>query len=52
MKTETARAERLEALAREVRRLAPNRRDPERFHEAKAEIERELRRLAREAEHG
>lgn len=34
-------------LAERVRRLSPSHRDPERFHEDKSEIERELRRLAR-----
>jgi len=43
-------AERLETLAREVRRLSPDRRDPEQFHVAKAQIERELRELSRELE--
>jgi len=44
-------SETLEALAADVRRLAPDRRDPERFHVEKAEIEQKLRRLAREVEH-
>ena len=35
------------ALAQAVARLAPDRRDPERFHEDKSEIIHELRRLAR-----
>lgn len=48
MRADTEPAERLKRLASEVRRLSPDRRDPERFHEAKAEIERELRRLSRE----
>ena len=34
-------------LAARVRRLCPDRRDPERFHVEKDAIERELRRLAR-----
>lgn len=34
-------------LADRVRRLSPHHRDPERFHEDKNEIERELRRLAK-----
>jgi hypothetical protein len=34
-------------LANRVRRLVPSHRDPEAFHEAKSEIEAELRRLAR-----
>ena len=42
-------AERLEALATDVRRLTPDRRDPEAFHEAKSEIVAELRRLSKEA---
>jgi hypothetical protein len=33
-------------LAARVRRLCPDRRDPERFHVEKDAIERELRRLA------
>lgn len=33
-------------LADRLRRLSPCHRDPERFHEDKSEIERELRRLA------
>lgn len=37
----------LEALANRVRRLRPNHRDPEAFHEEKSEIEADLRRLAR-----
>jgi hypothetical protein len=41
-------AERLDELARRVRRLSPDRRDPERYHLDKSEIERDLRRLARE----
>ena len=36
------------ALATRVRRLCPDHRDPERFHLEKDEIERELRRLARQ----
>ena len=38
---------RLEELANCVRRLVPSHRDPEAFHEAKSEIEAELRHLAR-----
>ncbi len=34
-------------LANRVRRLVPSHRDPEAFHEAKSEIEADLRRLAR-----
>lgn len=34
-------------LANRVRRLVPSHRDPEAFHEAKSEIEAELRRLSR-----
>ena len=37
----------LEELANRVRGLVPSHRDPEAFHEAKSEIEAELRRLAR-----
>jgi hypothetical protein len=40
----------LARLARDVARLAPDRRDPERFHVEKSEIAAELRRLARAAE--
>lgn len=36
----------LEKLAGRVRRLVPSHRDPEAFHEAKSEIEAELRHLA------
>lgn len=39
-------------LADRVRRLSPHHRDPERFHEDKSEIERELRRLARRVANG
>ena len=38
--------EALVELANRVRRLVPSHRDPEAFHEAKSEIEAELRRLA------
>jgi hypothetical protein len=37
----------LEELAERVRRLSPDRRDPERFHMEKDELAAELRRLAR-----
>lgn len=37
----------LAELADRVRRLMPSHRDPEAFHEAKSEIEAELRRLSR-----
>jgi hypothetical protein len=40
----------LHALAHAVRRLSPHHRDPERFHLDKSEIERKLKRLARQAE--
>lgn len=43
-------AERLTELANRVRRLSPDRRDPERFHLDKSEIERGLRQLAREVQ--
>ena len=39
---------RLIALAHRVQRLAPDHRDPEKFHEDKSEIVAELRRLVRE----
>jgi hypothetical protein len=42
--------EALRDLARDVRRLAVDRRDPEQFHVSKSEIEARLRRLARELE--
>jgi len=45
-------ADRLDELAREVRYLRPDRYDPEAFHLRKAEIERELRDLARQAAAG
>lgn len=40
------------ALADRLRRLGPSRRDPERFHIDKSEIEAELRLLARRITHG
>lgn len=40
----------LHQLAHAVRRLTPHHRDPERFHLDKDNIERTLRRLARQAE--
>lgn len=43
-------ADRLRHLAQDVRRLVPDRRDPERYHEQKSQIEAELRKLARELE--
>lgn len=42
--------EALRALAIDVRRLVPDRRDPEAFHMSKSEIENRLRRLARDLE--
>lgn len=42
----------LAELADKVRRLSPSHRDPERFHEEKSEIERDLRRLARRVGNG
>lgn len=44
--------EKLTALADKVRRLSPSHRDPERFHEDKSEIERDLRLLARRVGNG
>jgi len=44
--------EKLTALADKVRRLSPSHRNPERFHEDKSEIERDLRRLARRVGNG
>ncbi len=43
-------AQTLHQLAYAVRRLSPSHREPERFHLDKSEIERALRRLARQAE--
>lgn len=40
----------LHDLARQVQRLLPDRRDPERFHADKSEIAAALRRLARQME--
>lgn len=40
-------ADTLADLARRVRRLRPDHRDPEHFHEEKSEIEHALRKLAR-----
>ena len=45
-------AEQLHRLAAQVGRLLPDRRDPERFHRDKSEVEVALRRLARELERG
>jgi hypothetical protein len=42
--------DRIAELASRVRRLSPDRRDPERFHHDKDQIERDLRRLARDME--
>ena len=42
----------LDGLADQVRRLAPDHRDPHRFHADKSEIEAELRRLAEEVRRG
>lgn len=36
----------LRLIADKVRRLSPSHRNPERFHEDRSEIERDLRRLA------
>jgi hypothetical protein len=38
----------LEAIARRLDRLMPDRRDPERFHVEKSELAGELRRMARQ----
>lgn len=43
-------AERLATLAREIGRLAPDWRDPERYYEARSELAEEARRLARALE--
>lgn len=42
-------SEQLRELARRVRALSPCRRDPERYHVEKDEIEKELRRLSQAA---
>lgn len=42
-------SEQLRELARRVARLCPSHRNPEEFHEAKSEIEFELRRLSKAA---
>lgn len=46
----TAPAPRIEDLARRIGRLSPDWRNPERYFENRDEIERELRRLARQLE--
>jgi hypothetical protein len=43
-------AEQLRDLSRQVRRLVPDRRDPERYHIEKSEIAARLVRLARKLE--
>jgi hypothetical protein len=43
-------AERLATLAREIGRLAPNWRDPERYFETRSELAEKARRLARALE--
>ena len=43
-------AERLVILAREIGRLAPDWRDPERYYEQRSELAEEARRLARALE--
>lgn len=48
MATPERPADRLRVLADQVRRLLPDRRDPERFHVTKSELAAELRQLARE----
>jgi len=47
---EPSPADRLRELAAAVRRLVPDRRDPEQFHCDKDEVVAELRRLARQIE--
>lgn len=47
-----ASADRLRNLSRRIGRLSPNWRDPEAFFEERSEIEQELRRVAREINHG
>lgn len=46
----TSQADRLRDLARSVRRLTPDHRDPEKYHVDKDSIAVELGRLAREIE--
>ena len=41
----------LARIARRLRHLVPDHRDPHRFHEEKSEMERQLRRLSRDLEH-
>ncbi|WP_221795278.1 hypothetical protein [Aquisediminimonas sediminicola] len=51
----TGTATRLQNIANEIGRLSPDWRNPERYFENRHEIERELKRLARElrnASHG
>ncbi len=45
-----APAHRVRDLAREIGRLTPDWRDPERYFENRSEIEHKLKRLARELE--
>lgn len=46
----SASAHRVRDLAREIGRLCPDWRDPERYFENRSEIEHKLQRLARELE--
>ena len=48
----TSVTEELDTLADRLRRLRPDGRKPERFHQDKSEIEAALRRLAREVQNG
>lgn len=50
--TPTGLSEDLDELAHAVRRLAPDRHDPERFHVLKSEISARLRAMARAVEGG
>ena len=50
--TRAAIADRLRRLAGKVGRLRPDWRDPETYFANRDELERELRRIASEAEHG
>jgi hypothetical protein len=45
-------ADRLAELAARVVRNEPDRRDPERFHTEKSDIAHQLRRIAKETQHG
>ena len=50
--TPASTSARLQRVSKRLGRLSPNWRNPEEFFEERSEIEHELRRLAREVEHG